>query len=109
MAERMIEIEEWKLAFALKHLRAFEREWITVSLLIRVAAEGFKEAGQARMGLDILLRGSAVAPEPMRANWIIFYNRGLPSNASSGHLTSKKITLPPRRDCRCGSHVKANT
>lgn len=64
---------------------------------------------QARIGLDILLRGSTVAPEPIRANWIIFYNRGLPNNASTGHLTSKKITLPPRRDCRCGSHVTANT
>lgn len=54
MAERTIEIEEWKLRFALKHLKAFEREWITVSLLIRVAAEGFKEAGQTRMGLELL-------------------------------------------------------
>lgn len=64
---------------------------------------------QARVALDILLRGSKRAPEPVRANWIIFYNRSLPNNTSTGYLRSQKITLKPRRDCKCGTHAPTNT
>lgn len=59
---------------------------------------------QARIALDILLRGSTRAPEPVPQNWIIFYNRLVPNNPSSGgFLTNKKITLKPRRDCGCAN------
>jgi len=64
---------------------------------------------QARIALDILLRGSTLALEPVRANWIIFYNRALPNNASTGYLRSQQISLKPRRDCKCRSHVTTNT
>lgn len=58
---------------------------------------------QARIALDILLRGSTLAPEPVPANWIILYNRPVPNNGSSGFLKNVQIKLKPRHDCGCAN------
>ncbi len=58
---------------------------------------------QARVALDILLRGSARAVEPIPENWVIFYNRPIPNNPSSGFLRSVRLKVKPRRDCPCAN------
>lgn len=62
---------------------------------------------QARVALDILLRDSTRAPKPIKANWIIFYNRQVPNNLTSGFLKNHQIRLKPRRDCQCGNNETA--
>lgn len=57
---------------------------------------------QARIALDLLLSNSKGAPK-LPANWIIFYNRPVPANPSSGFLKSLQLRVKARRDCLCGA------
>ena len=56
---------------------------------------------QARIGLDLLLTGTARRFSPLPANWVIYYNRPIPNNPLSGFLKSVHLKVNPRKDCPC--------
>ena len=58
---------------------------------------------QARMALDNLLSNSGRNYEPLPANWIVFYNRPVRDNPSSGFLKSVHLRVRRRQDCLCGN------
>lgn len=62
---------------------------------------------QARMALDILLSNSERRVEPLRANWIIFYNRRVAGVERSGFFRSIQIRTKPRLDCVCNVNETA--
>ena len=62
---------------------------------------------QARLALDILLSGTERRFSGPPANWIIFYNRHVPSIPESGFLKSKYIKIKPQRECACATHDEA--
>ena len=59
---------------------------------------------QARLALDILLSGTERRLSPPPANWILFYNRYVPSIPDSGFLKAKYIKINPQRECACATH-----
>jgi molybdopterin/thiamine biosynthesis adenylyltransferase len=59
---------------------------------------------QARIALDILLRGCEQKFSALPANWVIFYNRPMPNNELSGFMKARYLKLRPRIDCLCGAN-----
>lgn len=56
---------------------------------------------QARCALDILLDGIDTAITPIPANWIIYYNRGLPEHNGGGHFKNTMFFLKGQKGCSC--------
>ena len=59
---------------------------------------------QARLALDVLLSGTERRYAKLPANWVLFYNRRIPSVPDSGFLKSKYINIKPQRGCACAAN-----
>ena len=56
---------------------------------------------QARLAMDALLNGTERRLALVPANWVIFYNRGIPQNHASGFLKNLALKVKPQRNCTC--------
>ena len=56
---------------------------------------------QARIALDLLMPERSRKLSPLPANWVVVYNRPIPSIQGSGFLRATLLRVKPRKDCRC--------
>ncbi len=64
---------------------------------------------QARLALDILLENTQRKFGRPPANWIIFYNRRIPTVPDSGFLKSRLLKVRPQRECACAGNETAQS